>query len=426
MDKIKVLLLGGGGREHALAWKMVQSKMLDQLYIAPGNGGTAELGTNLPFGESDFEDMKLAILDHGIQLVVVGPEAPLVKGVREFIEDDSQINHVKIVGPGAEGAQLEGSKAFSKSFMIKHGIPTARYGEFNGDQINEAKAFLKEFNPPYVLKADGLAAGKGVLILYTIQEAEAALEDTLLGGKFGAAGNKVVIEEFLHGIELSVFVLTDGTDYLVLPEAKDYKRIGEGDKGLNTGGMGSISPVPFADNAFMNKVKSTIIEPTINGLKANSIDYNGFVFIGLMNVDGIPAVIEYNARMGDPETESVIPRIKSDFLEILWKCGNKKLGESSLEIDERSAVSVMLVSGGYPESYDKGKVISGAETKGDTIAFHAGTSLKDGELITSGGRVMAITSLAKTKEEAIEMSYNKIAEIKFDKMNYRKDIGFDL
>lgn len=426
MDKLNVLLLGGGGREHAMAWKMAQSPLLNQLYIAPGNGGTAEVGTNLPFGDSDFEAIKLAIIENSISLVVVGPEAPLVKGVREFIENDDAIKHVKIVGPGAEGAQLEGSKAFSKAFMQRHNIPTARYGEFNGEQIESAKAFLSEFNPPYVLKADGLAAGKGVLIIDDRAEAELALEDMLLGGKFGAAGNKVVIEEFLNGIELSVFVLTDGNDYLILPEAKDYKRIGEGDSGLNTGGMGSISPVPFADAAFMEKVKQTVVEPTISGLKKDNINYNGFVFVGLMNVDGEPIVIEYNSRMGDPETESVMPRIKNDFLEILWNCGNQTLKNSKIEVDERTAACVMLVSGGYPEDYEKGKVMTGFEANAQTLAFHAGTKIKDGKLLTSGGRVIAFTSLANSLQEALALSYNKIAEVKFDGMYYRTDIGFDL
>lgn len=426
MNNLNVLLLGGGGREHALAWKMAQSSKLNQLFIAPGNGGTSQVGQNLSFGDSDFDAIKEAIKTHKIDLVVVGPEAPLVKGVREFIETDKEINHVKIVGPGAEGAQLEGSKAFSKAFMERHEIPTARYGEFNGEQVDEAKAFLSEFEAPYVLKADGLAAGKGVLILETRSEAEVALEDMLLGGKFGAAGNRVVIEEFLKGIELSVFVLTDGEDYVILPEAKDYKRIGEGDQGLNTGGMGSISPVPFADQAFMNKVKQRIVEPTINGLKKESISYNGFVFVGLMNVAGEPMVIEYNCRMGDPETESVIPRIKSDFLEILWSCGNNSLKDAALEIDERTAACVMLVSGGYPEAYEKGKLMTGADSDGDTICFHAGTKREGADLLTSGGRVIAYTSLADNLDRALEMSYNKIAEVKFDGMYYRTDIGFDL
>lgn len=426
MNNLNVLLLGGGGREHALAWKMAQSAKLNQLFIAPGNGGTSQVGQNLPFGDSDFDAMKETIKSHKIDLVVVGPEAPLVKGVREFIENDEEINHVKIVGPGAEGAQLEGSKAFSKAFMKRHNIPTARYGEFNGEQVEAAKAFLSEFEAPYVLKADGLAAGKGVLIPETRAEAEAALEDMLLGGKFGAAGNKVVIEEFLKGIELSVFVLTDGEDYLILPEAKDYKRIGEGDKGLNTGGMGSISPVAFADQTFMDKVKNRIVEPTINGLKKENIAYNGFVFVGLMNVAGEPMVIEYNCRMGDPETESVMPRIKSDFLEILWNCGNQNLKASTIEVDKRTAACVMLVSGGYPEDYEKGKVMTSTESKGDTLAFHAGTKIENGALLTSGGRVIAYTSLADTLAQALEMSYNKIAEVNFDGMYYRTDIGFDL
>lgn len=426
MNKLNVLLLGGGGREHAIAWKIAQSEKLNQLFIAPGNGGTQEVGTNLGFGDSDFDAMKQAVLEHRIDLIVVGPEAPLVKGVREFVENDSEINHVKLIGPGVEGAQMEGSKAFSKAFMERHGIPTARYGEFNGEQLAEAKAFLDEFEPPYVLKADGLAAGKGVLIPTEKEEAEAALEDMLVGGKFGDAGNKVVIEEFLKGIELSVFILTDGENYLLLPEAKDYKRIGEGDTGLNTGGMGSISPVPFADDAFMQKVKERIIEPTIAGWKKDNIQYNGFLFIGLMNVDGNPEVIEYNCRMGDPETESVMPRIKSDFLEALWNTASGNIKDSKLEIDDRTATCVMMVSGGYPEDYEKGKVIMGVESTENTMAFHAGTKLEEGLLKSSGGRVIAFTSIANSMEEALKMSYAQIEKVSFDKMYYRRDIGFDL
>lgn len=426
MKKLNVLLLGSGGREHTIAWKMAQSPLLNQLFIAPGNGGTSEIAINLPFGDSDFEAMKMAILKYNIDLVVVGPEAPLVKGVREFVENDIDINHVKIVGPGKVGAQLEGSKAFSKAFMKRQNIPTARYGEFDQTQLHQAKAFLSEFKPPYVLKADGLAAGKGVLIIDDKADAEHALEEMLIGEKFGAAGNKVVIEEFLKGIELSVFVLTDGHNYVILPEAKDYKRIGEGDKGLNTGGMGSISPVPFADHAFMQKVIHRIVEPTVNGLKKEGIPYNGFIFVGLMNVAGEPMVIEYNCRMGDPETESVIPRIKSDLLELLWNCAIEKLAGTKLEIDPRTAACVMLVSGGYPEDYQKGKEIFGSEANAQTLAFHAGTSIKDGILQTNGGRVIAYTSLGADLTSALQLTYNKIAEVKFDNMYYRTDIGFDL
>lgn len=427
MEKIRVLLLGGGGREHALAWKMSQSPLLDHLFVAPGNGGTSEVATNLNFSDSDFDAMKHALIEHRIDLVVVGPEAPLVKGVRAFIEEDVDLQHVKVVGPGTEGAQMEGSKSFSKQFMERHGIPTAAFGEFTGAELNDAKAFLERFDPPYVLKADGLAAGKGVLILDDRSEAEKALEEMLQGGKFGSAGEKVVIEEFLKGIELSVFILTDGTNYVLLPEAKDYKRIGEGDQGLNTGGMGSISPVPFANETFMQKVVDRIIEPTVQGWKKDGMDYNGFLFVGLMAVDGEPFVIEYNCRMGDPETESVMPRIKSDVLELLWKCGVGELEGVDLEVDERFATCVMAVSGGYPEAYEKGKQITGASTSSeDTMLFHAGTKMQDGELVSSGGRVIAVTSMGEHMTDALRKSYAKLDELHFDGMYFRKDIGFDL
>jgi len=426
MKKLNVLLLGGGGREHTLAWKIAQSEHLEKLYVAPGNGGTEEIATNLAFGDSDFDSMKEALIQHNIDLVVVGPEAPLVKGVREFIESDASLSHVKIVGPGREGAQLEGSKSYSKKFMERHHIPTARFGEFAADQLQDAISFLDQFNPPYVLKADGLAGGKGVLIIDDKDEAARELELMLTGGKFGDAGQKVVIEEFLKGIELSVFVLTDGEDYVILPEAKDYKRIGEGDVGLNTGGMGSISPVDFAQGDFMEKVKNRIIDPTINGLKTDSIPYNGFVFIGLMNVNGDPYVIEYNCRMGDPETESVIPRIKSDLLETLWLCANGELGQHELEIDPRYATCVMVVSGGYPESYEKNKRMTFSSTPNESLVFHAGTKKQEGELLTSGGRVIAFTSLDESMKKALEKSYQSVSLLTFDKMNYRKDIGFDL
>ncbi len=426
MNKLRVLLLGGGGREHAIAWKIAQSEMLDQLFVAPGNGGTKQIATNLSFSETDFEALKVALLDHKIDLVVVGPEAPLVRGVREFIEGDASINHVKIVGPGKEGAQLEGSKSFSKQFMERHNIPTARFGEFEASQLEDAVLFLDTFNPPYVLKADGLAAGKGVLIIDDKQKAADALKEMLVDGKFGEAGSKVVIEEFLSGIELSVFVLTDGKSYVILPEAKDYKRIGEGDKGLNTGGMGSISPVSFAKGEFMSKVEERVIKPTVNGLAKEGIPYNGFMFIGLMNVDGDPQVIEYNCRMGDPETESVMPRIKSDFLRVLWNCGKGEIAGSELVIDDRTAACVMLVSGGYPESYEKGKEIKGLDKVEHTLVFHAGTKEENGGIITSGGRVIAFTSLEESLEGALSKTYSTLSNIKFDKMYYRKDIGFDL
>jgi len=426
MDKLRVLLLGGGGREHAIAWKIVQSELLDQLFVAPGNGGTEEIATNLLFSETDFNALKEALIQHKIDLVVVGPEAPLVHGVREFIEGDAALSHVKIVGPGKEGAQLEGSKSFSKQFMQRHAIPTARFGEFDASRLNDAITFLDTFNPPYVLKADGLAAGKGVLIIDDKQEAVDALREMLLDGKFGEAGSKVVIEEFLSGIELSVFVLTDGKDYVILPEAKDYKRIGEGDRGLNTGGMGSISPVHFAKGDFMRKVEERIIKPTVNGLIEEGIPYNGFIFIGLMNVDGDPQVIEYNCRMGDPETESVVPRIKNDFLHVLWNCGKGTISGSELIIDHRTAACVMVVSGGYPESYEKGKEIKGLERVQETLVFHAGTKSENGKIKTSGGRVIAFTSLENNLETALDKTYKALSNIEFEKMNYRKDIGFDL
>ena len=426
MKKLRVLLLGGGGREHAVAWKISQSEMLDQLFVAPGNGGTQEVASNLAFSETDFEALKSVLLDHKIDLVVVGPEAPLVLGVREFIEQDAEIAHVKIVGPGKVGAQLEGSKSFSKQFMKRHNIPTARFGEFNASQLDEAVKFLDSFNPPYVIKADGLAAGKGVLIIDDKQEAADSLKEMLLDGKFGDAGTKVVIEEFLSGIELSVFVLTDGKDYVILPEAKDYKRIGEGDQGLNTGGMGSISPVSFAKGAFMDKVVDRIVKPTVNGLKKEGIPYNGFIFIGLMNVNGEPQVIEYNCRLGDPETESVMPRIKSDFLNVLWNCGRGEIAGSELLIDDRTAACVMAVSGGYPENYEKGKEIRGLSNVDGTLVFHAGTKSNDGKIITSGGRVIAFTSLAENLEDALSKTYESLLKIDFEKMYYRKDIGFDL
>ena len=426
MKKLRVLLLGGGGREHAIAWKIAQSELLDELFVAPGNGGTQAVATNLGFGDSDFDSMKEAIIAHGIDMVVVGPEAPLVKGIREFIEGDAAIGHVKIVGPGKVGAQLEGSKSFSKQYMQRQGIPTARFGEFDAAQLADAKAFLDGFNPPYVLKADGLAAGKGVLIIDDKEEAKRALDEMLVGGKFGEAGAKVVIEEYLAGIELSVFALTDGTDYVLLPEAKDYKRIGEGDAGLNTGGMGSISPVPFAKGAFMEKVIAKIVDPTIQGLKAEGIDYNGFLFVGLMNVDGEPFVIEYNCRMGDPETESVVPRIKSDLLSLLWKCGNAMLAGEELVVDDRTATCVMAVSGGYPEAYEKGKKITGLDQVSDSLVFHAGTEEVDGAIVSSGGRVIAFTSFGNTMAEALEQSYESLSKVHFDKMYYRRDIGFDL
>lgn len=426
MEKLNVLLLGSGGREHAIAWKIAQSEKLGKLFIAPGNGGTRLIGQNLNIRETDFPAVKAAIIEHDVQLLIVGPEAPLVKGIREYIESDSDTENVLIIGPGKQGAKLEGSKAFSKEFMEKHQIPTARYGRFNINQIAAAKSFLNSMEPPYVLKADGLAGGKGVLILDDLDKAKSAIDEMLKGGKFGVAGDVIVIEEFLKGIELSVFVLTDGKTYLHLPSAKDYKRIGEGDTGLNTGGMGSISPVPFADETFLIKVNDRIIKPTIDGLKKDGIDYLGFIFVGLMNVNGDPFVIEYNCRMGDPETESIMPRIKSDFLEALIKCGERNLTEVELEVYPDSVASIMLVSGGYPETYEKGKRIMGLESVQQSLIFQAGTHWVENELITNGGRVMTVTSYGKTLEEALNVSYSEVQKIGFEGMTYRKDIGFDL
>jgi phosphoribosylamine---glycine ligase len=426
MEKLNVLLLGSGGREHAIAWKIAQSEKLGKLFIAPGNGGTRLIGQNLNIRETDFPAVKAAIIEHDVQLLIVGPEAPLVKGIREYIESDSDTENVLIIGPGKQGAKLEGSKAFSKEFMEKHQIPTARYGRFNINQIAAAKSFLNSMEPPYVLKADGLAGGKGVLILDDLDKAKSAIDEMLKGGKFGVAGDVIVIEEFLKGIELSVFVLTDGKTYLHLPSAKDYKRIGEGDTGLNTGGMGSISPVPFADETFLTKVNDRIIKPTIDGLKKDGIDYLGFIFVGLMNVNGDPFVIEYNCRMGDPETESIMPRIKSDFLEALIKCGERNLTEVELEVYPDSVASIMLVSGGYPETYEKGKRIMGLESVQQSLIFQAGTHWVENELITNGGRVMTVTSYGKTLEEALNVSYSEVQKIGFEGMTYRKDIGFDL
>lgn len=426
MKKLNVLLLGGGGREHAIAWKLAQSESLNQLYIAPGNGGTAEVGTNLEIGETNFPEIKRAIIDNQIDLLIVGPEAPLVKGIREYIESDVDTENVRIIGPGRAGAQLEGSKSFSKEFMAKHGIPTAKYGVFNSTELEEAKDFLHKMNPPFVLKADGLAGGKGVLIIESLKEAHLALEDMLVKSKFGSASETVVVEEFLDGIELSAFVLTDGKTFVNLPSAKDYKRIGEGDIGLNTGGMGSISPVPFADEAFLKKVEERITKPTIAGLQTDGIAYNGFVFIGLMNVKGDPLVIEYNVRMGDPETESIMPRIKSDLLEILWSCGGEELVSKDLEVYPQAVASLMLVSGGYPEAYEKGKTILGLDQIQHSLIFQAGTKNDGSNITTTGGRVLTVTSYGETLQQALTTSYSEASKIYFEKMFYRKDIGFDL
>lgn len=423
---MNVLIIGSGGREHTLAWKIAQSDKVDQLFVTPGNAGTSSIATNLAIGVSDFNAIKEAITTNNIKMVVVGPEVPLVEGIHDFLKDEAGLKDLIVVGPRKLAATLEGSKEFAKEFMLRNNVPTAAYQSFTSENLVEGFRFLESLNPPYVLKADGLAAGKGVLILEDINEAKAELEAMLVNAKFGNASTTVVIEEFLDGIELSCFVLTDGENYKILPYAKDYKRIGEGDKGLNTGGMGAVSPVPFADEVFLAKIEERIVKPTVDGLKKDNIPYQGFIFIGLIKVGDDPKVIEYNVRMGDPETEVVIPRIKSDLMDLLLAVGNQSLDQVSLDIDPRFATTVMTVSGGYPEAYEKGKEITGADTVSDSLVFHAGTTAKDGKLVTNGGRVIAVTSLGETKEEALRTSYNNVSTLNFEGMYYRKDIGFDL
>lgn len=423
---MNILVIGSGGRECTFAWKLAQSAQCDSLYIAPGNAGTSDYGENVSIDPNDFEQVKKLVLERGVELVVVGPEDPLVKGIHDFFLADEQLSKVSVIGPQKQGAQLEGSKEFAKQFMARHGIPTARYESFTEESLDQGLDFLGGMKPPYVLKADGLAAGKGVLILDDLEEARRELREMLGNKKFGAASSKVVIEEFLDGIEMSSFVLTDGKDYVILPNAKDYKRIGEGDQGLNTGGMGAVSPVPFADSAFLDKVESRIIKPTVEGLKKDGIPYVGFIFIGLIKVGNDPFVIEYNVRMGDPETEVVLPRIKTDLIDLFRAVSEGKLGGLSLELDKRSAATVMLVSGGYPGSYEKGKEIAGLDEIKDSLVFHAGTQEDEDKVLTSGGRVLAITSYGKDFREALETSYRNIDRICFEKMNFRRDIGFDL
>jgi phosphoribosylamine--glycine ligase len=421
-----ILLLGSGGREHAFAWKMIQSPLCDTLFVAPGNAGTAAIANNININPTDFPAIKDFVLKEKVEMVVVGPEDPLVKGIYDFFLNDAALQHIPVIGPSTVGAQLEGSKEFAKEFLFRHNIPTAAYDSFTAETVEQGCQFLETLQPPYVLKADGLAAGKGVLIIQDLAEAKEELRNMLVHQKFGTASAKVVIEEFLDGIELSCFVLTDGKSYKILPTAKDYKRIGEGDTGLNTGGMGAVSPVPYVDAVLMKKIETRIVKPTIDGFQKDGIPYKGFVFIGLINVKGEPIVIEYNVRMGDPETEVVIPRLKTDLVELFLAVANEKLDQIALEIDERSATTIMVVSGGYPEEFEKGKVISGLENITDSIVFHAGTKLENNQVVSNGGRVLTVTSYGDNFEEAIKKSYQNIAKLQFDKMYFRRDIGNDL
>lgn len=423
---MNILLLGSGGREHAFAWKITQSTLCSKLFVAPGNAGIGQIATNVAVNPTDFNAVKQFVLDNKVEMVIVGPEDPLVKGIYDFFKNDATLNTIPVIGPSQHGAQLEGSKEFAKQFLVKNNIPTARYEAFTKDTVEKGCEFLTTLNAPYVLKADGLAAGKGVLILNDLAEAQQELRNMLVDAKFGDASSKVVIEEFLDGIELSCFVLTDGKSYKILPTAKDYKRIGEGDTGLNTGGMGAISPVPFADDEFMKKVEDRIVIPTITGLKNDNIEYKGFVFIGLIKVGNDPFVIEYNVRMGDPETEVVMPRLKSDLVALFQAVAKQTLANENFEIDQRAATTVMMVSGGYPEDYEKGKVITGLDQVENSIVFHAGTTEKDGNVVTNGGRVLAVTSYGADFKEALNQSYKNVEKIKFDKSYYRTDLGFDL
>ena len=426
MKKLNILVLGSGGREHTFCWKLAQSKMTDRLFVAPGNAGTKALATNLDIGVNDFDALKNAVIQNNIDLVVVGPEDPLVNGIHDFFLNNDQLNKIPVIGPQKLGATLEGSKEFAKDFMSRHNIPTAQYGSFTPEKIQDGYAFLEQMKPPYVLKADGLAAGKGVLIINDLDNAKKELFKMLLNKKFGKASSKVVIEEFLSGIELSCFVLTDGKNYITLPMAMDYKRIGDGDTGLNTGGVGAVSPVPFADQKFYNVIQKNIVEPTIEGLKKDNIPYVGFLFIGLIRVEDTPYVIEYNVRMGDPETQVVLPRIKNDLAEMLYATAVGKLDEVELLVEKKSATTVVVVSRGYPEAYKKGKIINGLPSSTSSTVFQAGTTNNEGEILTNGGRVIAVTSLGDNHKKALKKSYNLLDKISFEGMYYRKDIGFDL